>query len=374
MPMRLSALRASLGAVVLLAGQAFLGGATATASGAPPTITADMPSAIPAGHNWSYNDYFPRTMTVRQGTTVDFALLGFHTATLLPTGTTAAADMLQAGLVSPDETESDRNPNGTTHAVVNFGAAAPPSSGCGWGATPCTFDGSQIVSSGAPAGPAFQVNVSAAPGTYAFHCRIHPGMVGWLNVVRPTDPVPSPSEVGAAVAGQVAADVAAGYAAESLADHQAPHHNADGTMTWNLSAGTASPDGHTVILEMLPRNVHIRKGDSVRWVSPSPNEPHTVTFPIDLGTDFMPAFESPGPPEEIVLAPGNGVSTVTTPNDVSDSGLLASTGEGDAFGLSPDAYLHSWQVSFAGAVPGTYHYVCQIHVGMEGTVTVIPAH
>jgi plastocyanin len=200
--------------------------------------------------------------------------------------------------------------------------------------------------------------------------------VGWLNVVASTDPVPSPSDVSTAVATQVAADVAAGYTAESLADHQAPHHNADGTMTWNMSAGTASPDGHTVILEMLPRNVHIRKGDSVKWVSSSPNEPHTVTFPTDQFTDFMPSFEAEGrtPPGEIVLAPGNGVSTVTTPLDVSDSGLLASQAEGDAFGLPSDAYLLAWQVSFAGAQAGTYTYVCQIHPGMQGTVTVIPAH
>lgn len=373
--MRLTALRASLGAIALIAGQGFVLGPIAIATVAPPTITADMPSAVPAGHLWGYNDYFPRTMTVQQGTTVDFALLGFHTATLLPVSTTPEADTLNAGIIGPDEAEADRNPNGNTHATVNP-AALGPSGDCGWNGTPCTFDGSTVVSSGVPAGPgAFGVHVTASPGTYAFHCRIHPDMVGWLHVVGPADPVPSPADVQAAVTAQVAADVAAGWTAETLADHQSPHHNADGTMTWTMSAGTSSPDGHTAILEMLPRNVHIRKGDSVRWVSPAVNEPHTVTFPEDLGTDIVPMLEpSPGgPPEfELVIGPGNGVSTVTSPSTVSDSGLLASTAEGTAFGLPASGYLHSWQVSFQGAQSGSYHYVCQIHDGMEGTVTVNP--
>ena len=32
--------------------------------------------------------------------------------------------------------------------------------------------------------------------------------------------------------------------------------------------------------------------------------------------------------------------------------------------------LQSWAVRFANAKPGTYHYVCQIHQGMEGTIVV----
>lgn len=377
--MRSSLFRASLGAVVLLSGQAFLAGATIAAD-APPTIMADMPSAVPAGHQWAFNDYFPRTFTVAQGNTVDFALLGFHTATLLPTGTTPSADEVAAGILTTDADDSAPNPNGTTHTELHQAALMPTSFTCGSNAVPCAFDGSTTVSSGVPSGPApFAVHVTAPTGTYAFHCRIHPGMVGWLHVVAPSAPVPSASDVAAAVATQVAADVTAGYAAEDLADHQSPHHNADGTTTWTMSAGTSSPDGRTAILEMLPRNVHIRKGDAVRWISPAVNEPHTVTFPQDLGTNFVPACEAGaadgpcfGPPDEIEGAPGNGVSHVTSPSTVSDSGFLSSTAEAAAFGLPQSATLKSWTVSFAGAVAGTYHYVCQIHDGMAGAVTVVP--
>ena len=377
--MRSSLFRASLGTIVLLAGQASLAGVTSAAD-APPTITADMPSAVPAGHLWSFNDYFPRTLTVAQGTTIDFALEGFHTATLLPTGTTPAADMVASGIITADPDDAAPNPNGTSHTQLRPQALMPTSFACGSNAAPCAFDGTTVVSSGAPNGPSpFAVAVTAPTGTYAFHCRIHPGMVGWLNVVAPSAPVPSASEVAAAVTAQVAADVAAGYTAEELADHQSPHHNADGTTTWTMSAGASSPDGRTVILEMLPRNVHIRKGDSVRWTSPSVNEPHTVTFPHELGTDFVPMCEAGaadgpcfGPPDELEGAPGNGIWHVTSPSTTSDSGFLTSTAEVAAFGLPQTATLKSWTVSFAGAVAGTYHYVCQIHDGMSGTVTVVP--
>ncbi len=395
--MRLAALRASLGAVALIAGQGFLAGATATASTAPPTITADMPAAVPTGHNWSFNDYFPRTSTVRQGSTIDFAIEGFHTATLLPTGTTPAADELSSGILAPDPDDTVANPNGTSHIQVRVPALLPTSFACGSPAAPCIFDGSAVVSSGVPNAPGpFSVQVTADPGVYAFHCRVHAGMVGWLDVVGASDPVPSEAQVQAAVSSQVAADVAAGYLAESLADHQAPHRNADGTKTWTLSAGTSSPDGRTAILEMLPRNVHIRKGDSVKWVSSTPNEPHTVTFPKDLGTDMTALCETDstdtpavpnhippqGPtdfhcgaipfPQEIEFAQGNGVMNVTSPTTESDSGIISSAALTTAFGLPPGATLGKWTVSFKGAVAGSYHYVCQIHEGMGGTVTVVP--
>lgn len=63
--------------------------AGAVASGCSTTapaliITADQPSAVPAGHNWAFQDFFPRTLTVAQGTTIGFNVQAHHTATLLP--------------------------------------------------------------------------------------------------------------------------------------------------------------------------------------------------------------------------------------------------------------------------------------------------
>jgi plastocyanin len=38
--------------------------------------------------------------------------------------------------------------------------------------------------------------------------------------------------------------------------------------------------------------------------------------------------------------------------------------------LARTAALRTWTASFDGATPGTYSYVCQIHDGMDGTITV----
>ena len=82
-------------AIPLVAGLLLTAGsAAAVVSPATPvfTITADRAAAIPAGHKWAFNDYFPRTATIAQGSTVEFTTEGFHTTTLLPLSWTPAAD------------------------------------------------------------------------------------------------------------------------------------------------------------------------------------------------------------------------------------------------------------------------------------------
>ena len=395
--MRLGAVLASL---VVLAGPT-LAVAPAVAASPPLTITADMPSAIPAGHNWGYNDFFPRALSVPTGSTIQFAVEGFHTATLLPSGMTASLDLQASGLVKPDPDDTTLNVNGTTHSQLFVPGLLPTSTTCGTPANPCTFDGTSVGSGGNPLGPPsgpFAVTITAAPGTYIFHCRVHPGMEGSLNVLPANATGTTQAQLSAAVSAQVAADVHAGLVAEAHAQNAKPHQNADGTKTWTLTAGTSSADGHVAVLEMLPRNIHIRKGDSVTWNPLSPNEPHTVTFPGELNTDIVPLCESvdgdvpavpnhlppqgPGDfhcgaqpfPDELEFGGGNGVSTVTSPTTVSDSGIISPAAEPVAFGVPTTVSLRSWTVNFTGAQAGVYHYICQIHSGMEGSITVIPGH
>jgi plastocyanin len=376
-----------------------LGPAQVLATAPPATITADMPSAVPAGHNWGFNDFFPRALSVSSGATIQFAIEGFHTATLLPAGVTAAADDLVAGLLTSDTDDVGTNPNGTSHSEFSIPATLPHPFGCGTAPQPpCTFDGTSVVSSGVgfgpPAGP-FVVHVTASPGAYTFHCRVHPGMEGRLNVLPAAAQGTTPAQLAAAVSTQVAADVHAGRVAEAQARAVSPRIHANGTITWTMHAGASSPDGHTVILEMLPFNLHIRRGDSVRWLSRTPNEPHTVTFPHELfsdivalceGTPDTPAIPLHNPPaspadftcggrpfpDEVELGGGNGVNTVTSPSTVSDSGIVSSAAFLEAFGVPTTASLRTWTVHFTGARAGVYTYLCQIHPGMEGKVTVVP--
>ena len=384
---------------VLFLAAPLLGPSQVLAADPPLTITADMPSAVPAGHNWGFDDFFPRTLSVPTGATIQFAIEGFHTATLLPAGVTAAADSLAAGLVTNDADDSGTNPNGTTHSEFSVPSTLPQPFGCGTAPQPpCTFDGTSVVSSGVgfgpPAGP-FVVQVTASPGAYTFHCRVHPGMEGRLNVLSASAQGTTPAELATAVSSQVAADVHAGQVAEAQARAVSPRLHPNGTITWTMHAGASSPDGHTVILEMLPFNLHIRSGDSVRWLSPTPNEPHTVTFPHELFSDLAPLCEgtpdtpaiplhippqSPADftcggqpfPDEVELGGGNGVNIVTSPSTVSDSGIVSSAALLQAFGVPTTASLRTWTVHFTGAQAGVYTYLCQIHPGMEGKVTVVP--
>ncbi len=369
---------------------------TPVSASSPVTITADMPAAVPAGHNWGFNDYFPRTLAVPTGSTIQFVVEGFHTATLLPAGTSAAQDEEANGVAKPDE-DPGKNANGTTHTQLNIPGLSPTNPACGTPASPCAFDGSAVVSSGAPFGPPsgpFVVQVTAAPGSYVFHCRVHPGMAGRLNVLPANAQGTTPAQLDKTVHDQLKADVKAGFAAEEKVEHSSHVKNPDGTTTWYMTAGTGSPDGHVAVNEFLPLVLGIRPGDTVVWRPQAVNEPHTVTFPGELFTDMLALCEGPsgdspavpnhlppnGPgdfhcgaqpfPDELEFGGGNGIRNLTAPGQISDSGVFATRAERHSLGMPQGSFFSRWSVSFTGAAPGTYTYICQIHAGMTGTITV----
>ena len=377
---------------------ALWGPSSAAAAAAPFLMTADRPGAVPSGHNWSFDDFFPRTFSVHRDRVLAISVQGFHTATLLPKGMTVAQDRNLNRGMRVDSDDTTRNPNGTRKAALEIAPLLPTSFSCGGASNPCPFDGKSIVSSGLPMGPgAFYVKVTAPVGTYAFLCRVHPGMSGAMTVVGAAAHATSETERRAKVVAQLRADRHDGFAAEAAASTAAVHRNADGTRTWLLTAGTGTV--HTAVLEMLPRNVNIRKGDTVAWRTPEINEPHTVTFPDEQFTDLQPkceegggvdSFATPtvfppsspfdfgcgGPPptrpaDEIELGGGNGVRTIANTSTISDSGWLQSHAMDTALHLPFDAARALWSVRFTNAVPGTYHYMCQVHGdGMSGTIVV----
>jgi plastocyanin len=351
------------------------------------TITADMQSAVPTGRLWSFNDFFPRTVSIPTGSDITFMNQGFHTFTVLPAGTSARSDQHGNGLALADTDDTGKNPNGTTHAELNLAALGPTSFTCGSPAAPCGFDGLSVVSSGVPAGPPapFVVHVTAAPGTYVFVCRVHAGMNGRIHVLPATAHGHSPAYIQKQIARQIKQDLKGAWIADRRANQHAKVRNHDGTRTWRVTAGTSSADGRVALVEFLPRNIRIERGDKVIFRPRSPNEPHTVTFPGDLGTEFVPFCEAGtidiplgpvvtscngGPPDELELDGGNGVRRVTTPTTVSDSGIIGPRRLASDIGLPRTAILNTWTVSFRRAAHGTYTYVCQIHDGMAGTIVV----
>ena len=264
------------------------------------TILADNPAGVPAGKFWTFNDYFPRVATIASGTTISFAILGFHTATLLPAGMTAKQD----NIGSRDRRARSRMTRNrirmarvTRNSILARRCTEGSSPTCGTILEPCVFDGSKVISSGAPndpTAPPFAVKVNAPAGNYIFHCRIHPLMTAALIVLAAgsTD-VDNPATAAAATATQTAADVVAGTAAEKASSKAAVRTNPNGTKTYTLRAGTSTSDGRVAVLEFLPRNINIKKGDTVVWRPLDRNEPHTVTFPTDIGTDTLILCEGP---------------------------------------------------------------------------------
>ena len=96
---------ALVGGLLLASGSAVL-----AAPSAPQfTITADRAAAVPVGHRWAFNDFFPRTATIETGGTFQFTNEGFHTATLLPLSWSEAADNDVNGIASADADDTARN-------------------------------------------------------------------------------------------------------------------------------------------------------------------------------------------------------------------------------------------------------------------------
>ena len=380
---------AATGASLFMLGQLVVAAPVGATTGQA-TVTADMPSAVPAGRLWSFNDFFPRTVTVKTGSDLQFINEGFHTFTVLPAGEKAKQDWQTNGAAIDDTDDIAINTNGMTHAAFNIPALLPT---CGPAPLPsCTFDGSSTINISplGPPGPV-DVHVSAQPGTYNFLCRIHPGMSGTLKVVAADAKVPSQAEVHQQVAKQVAKDLKGAWQADKKANHDAITQNKDGSKTLHVTAGTSSKDGKVALLEFFPTNLDAKPGDKFIFTPRSHNEPNTVTFPMDLDTDMInlcedgssdtpfgpPDFscpDNPGQgPDEVEFGGGNGVSDVTQPGldgTVSDSGTIASPKEARSFGIRQSDLLTSWTISLAGAAPGTYTYVCQIHDGMDATITV----
>jgi len=374
-----------------------MAGIAPAAAAGPPVITSNQPGAIPPGHNWIFNDFFPRTLTITRGTVIEYRKdNAFHTLTLLPHSTTVNADLRLHGVVRNDRDDRKLNPNGTAHVLLNAGGLAPSPAGCGSASNPCRFTGRNIINVGNPLGPPpgpIMIKVSASPGLYAFHCRVHPKMVGHIRVLSAGSTVPSQASVNARIARQIAKDVANGFRAEAAANHATGVQDAAGHTTWTMHAGAETADGRVAIVEMLPARLQIRAGDKVVWRVPGINEPHTVSFPLQFGNAFVPMCEntdgtdSPAvpkhnpplglfdftcggsPPDEIETSGGDGDHSITASDGAADSGVLIGPSEGSRFGLRPAAIMPTYAITFHGA-GNTFGYTCQIHNGMEGEIVV----
>jgi len=133
--------------------------------------------------------------------------------------------------------------------------------------------------------------------------------------------------------------------------------------TYHVRSGYDNGTPTYVADVFFPENLTIHAGDSVEW---SPGF-HAVAFgpPALLAqlrrTFVAPAARPSGPPALVlnprVIYPAGG-------HTYSGAGFVNS-------GLLVAPRPHSYALTFSA--PGVYHYVCLIHPGMDGTITVLPA-
>jgi plastocyanin len=251
----------------------------------------------------------------------------------------------------------------------------------------CTFTGGNDLESSGPIGPAgpgtldWSIAINASPGTYTMYCTIHPGMKGTIHVVPAGHWATTQSQVDAASAVQFASEQASALAAEQQAQ-KPDKQREDGHTTWTVKVGISAADGKVAIDEMLPQNLTIKPGDSVRYDWADFHNIHSVTFPAignndpsPFGFDCTAGFTPPsaGPPcteaseaPEFILDPGNAPpgTLLSTANPGPDSGVLVGSGYG------VPGSVESWSARTAHSAPSgtTYTYHCIIHDFMTGSV------
>ncbi len=372
--------------------------------------TIGVDAINPPGKNFEYTDFFPRgfktsatgavtpSLTVRNGDVLHFLWTpqaspdSAHTATLVAQNESLATAQ---GKYSPLKPDSD---DGAGKFIANPLTFAPTEPSCGTASSPCLYDGGNDLNSG------FKVNANGtnnpseffvdleldmtdrSSATVHFFCALHPGMIGQVRVLSENADTTTTTE------GQAAADALTQYttettgavAAEAAANQTSVTNNGDGTKNVTMTAGTGAP--HVEVLEMLPNNVSIKKGDKVTWVDRG-FDIHTVTFPKGSGSDAADPFQPPvcegsgttdspapnpnQPPafgcsspavaeQPLELGPF-GPTSIASTSTVASSGVLLAAAAGAPF---PDRY------SFSFPNAGTFAYQCRIHDHMVGTITV----
>ncbi len=140
-----------------------------------------------------------------------------------------------------------------------------------------------------------------------------------------------------------------------------------GAATWEVTSGLGD-DGATVNL-FLPGTIHAYVGDTVRWHVEGIIELHTITFGPAATMQqlaahvLVPVPQKAGPPlltlNAQLAAPSGGPSYDGM--GFHNSGLLFPT----------PGQIVTYKLTFTA--PGTYHYICLIHRGMDGYIHVLPA-
>lgn len=376
----------------------------------------------PDGRNWSFNRFYPDSLQAHPGDTIVFTLApnpqAFHTVQILTAWRLGRTPLeyyqsylngfRQPDLARPGAWQS------TFFGVIDRRVS------CGRvGQDPCVMPSfaqggfgiginSGVLVNPPPSGgegnQSFTVTVDPAllPGPYYMMSNVDgPVMSGLIEVVALDQPVQSQEALDAAAGLQYQADLLALAVLDRISG-PAESSNPDGTKTWQIAAGLGADNAPGLSINEFARaQVVIIAGDTVTWTNQSRGAvAHTVsgfgdsreTIPQNLNPFQPGCLTSSG---EIQLP-----SAGSFPTDIWNTcagaevntfteSSLPSAPSGEPYTIGPRTsgillneeylnspvgdglpYASSYSVIFPE--PGTYHYHCALHLGMEGTVIVIP--
>ena len=346
--------------ILLIAGGALLIPAAA-AQGATKDMYAGTPpkgllKGVPAYA--MDNAFYPKKLTIRQGDSVAFKIVGFHNI-LLPAKGQPVPELFVQDPSKPvagvkDAAGADFWFNGLPSVGINFGVAGPTGGN--------VYDGSTTVGSGLPMdGPPKPFKVKfPKKGTYTVLCSLHAGMKGTVQVKGKHAAVPTAKQDRKRIKKQA-------KAASKLAK--------------KLVAGQGVPGGRTVkagndkkgvaTLAFFPSNLTVKAGQQVKFtMSRKSTETHNIAFaPEAYAKELAQSFVGPAGLDARTVYPSQGPGTALVVDGTSHGNGFVNTGMLDDIKSTP--LPKSATVSFSK--PGTYQYYCIVHgAEMKGKIKVKP--
>jgi len=345
------------GALVSLLGASVASAATVNVYAGPPgngMAKKLLPKSILAV-NPDVNAFFPSTVTIHVGDTVNF-IRGMMPHTIdLPGPSGEDLPFLVTGGPISGVKDPNGNPfwfNGLPTVLLNPAVLTPIGGH--------TYNGSARVDSGFYEGngnaPVFPVKFTKV-GTFHYLCDVHYNMAGTVIVRAKSQPIPA-GKNSRALDDQLLNDIAV---AKQVYKERVPPDT--------VSVGKSGPGG-VELFDMFPSTLTVKAGTVVKFMmSKDTREVHTVTFGTpalrtklanNLFVSSTLTQEAVYPSDNPALGP-----IIVSPTHHGDD--FANTGALDRDPTTP-TIPPSMLVKFA--TPGTYQYQCLIHPQMQGAIVV----
>jgi plastocyanin len=358
--------RRSLGACAALAVTASLTLLAATGQAATRTVYAGNSGVPGVPANVDPNAFFRSQVTIHVGDTVQWKFRGFHDIAFLGGGKKPGLILPATSMVT-GLTDAAGAPywfNGQPNLDFNPQIAFPAG---GRTFSKTKFTGSGLALGASPKPYKLKFNNT---GTFTYYCLVHPGMAARVKVVRHKTHIPTNAQNEAAAKHELKAVIAS--ATKRIA---APTIGGA-----NVEAGRSTSEFSAQ--RFFPSSLSVKVGTPVTFTmeKDTASEPHTITFGPEAVTKTL-EFEQVIPPaggaglpeiraNPVLIYPSSPPGPAPVSYDLTNHGNgLENVALLDNDPSTPQI-ANKTQVSFK--TPGAYHYVCVIHEGMAGTITVTP--